>query len=371
MPDFDGRYVLAAAPPAEWKKQIERLAENANVEVRSVVLKGRNLVITCRVPKKTTAAADVVAHTFFEQAVAALSAPGAGSKGAALTHVEPTLPFGRYVLQTLPGVARAIASIFWPVILAVMASIGLAHLNGSPPEYGRVAIAAVAGLIFIGLLEYGFDAYRDRDGSSRRITTEAEAARVVQEAAKDEDPKRWRRIEAARVALRRDTGRMRMDADQLWRRSVRVGRTAVGVFILALAGPAVPAYLLLTSSAKEWYLMFGGFGLAAVPLLIGAAMLRHEAKLREQYREVSREVANLERLDLALEYARIESEPNSTHAKALDQVVTQLLSLPPASTAATPATPAGQGEEKEAGADSAAIVKVLEATLGALSKKSS
>ncbi|KFA87553.1 hypothetical protein [Archangium violaceum] len=131
--------------------------------------------------------------------------------------------------------------------------------------------------------------------------------------------------------------------------------------------------LFLRGAAAEWYLMFGGVGLAAVPLFLGAAMLRHEAKLREQYREVSREVANLERLDLALEYARIESEAGSTHAKALDQVVTQLLALPPASSgtnALPPAALSGKSEVRESDSESdAAIVKVLEATLNALSTK--
>lgn len=371
MPDFDGRYVLAAAPPAEWRKQIERLAENANVEVRSAVLKGLNLVITCRVPKKTTAAADVVAQTFFEQAVAALSAPDAASKGTVLTHVEPTLSFGRYVLQAIPAAARTIVLMFWPGFAGLAIGTGLVLLHRALPEaYGSEVTLALAASFLVAFVVYLlYDSYRERDGSRRRITTEAEAARVVQEAAKDEDPKRWRRIEAARVALRRDTGRMRMDADQFGRRSIRVGRTAVGVLIIALACPLVPAYLLLTSSAKEWYLMFGGFGLAAVPLLIGTALLRHEAKLRDQYREVSREVANLERLDLALEYARIESEPGSTHAKALEQVVAQLLSLPPASAAPTPTAPAGQSEEKESEGAQAQVAKLFELAINALPKK--
>jgi transketolase C-terminal domain/subunit len=62
------------------------------------------------------------------------------------------------------------------------------------------------------------------------------------------------------------------------------------------------ATLLLTSSTLDWHLMFGGFGLAVVPLTIGTALLRHDTKLREQYREAARDVTTLERYDLAPDY---------------------------------------------------------------------
>jgi hypothetical protein len=53
--------------------------------------------------------------------------------------------------------------------------------------------------------------------------------------------------------------------------------------------------------------MFGGLSLAAVPLGIGTALLRHDTRLREQYQDSAREVASLERYELALDYARIAS----------------------------------------------------------------
>lgn len=124
---------------------------------------------------------------------------------------------------------------------------------------------------------------------------------------------------------------MRRDADQLWQRSVWAYRSALAFFLLAIAGPTVGATLLLRATALDWHLMFGGLGLAAVPLTIGTALLRHDTKLREQYKEAARDAATLERYELALDYARIGAQPG--YDAALQQVITQLLTLPPASTA--------------------------------------
>jgi hypothetical protein len=168
---------------------------------------------------------------------------------------------------------------------------------------------------------------------------------------------------------------MQTEADRLWQRSVRVGRTAIGFFILAMAGPAVLACLLIRSIGVEWYLMFGGFSLAAVPLFIGMEMLKHAAKLLEQYREVARNVEHRERLDFALECVRNAPAPSATRAQAWARAFEQILAYPLASSAPSATTtplspPSGQSAVKEVEGDGGAVIlQTLSAMAGALQAK--
>ncbi|MBZ4370131.1 hypothetical protein [Corallococcus sp. AS-1-6] len=139
----------------------------------------------------------------------------------------------------------------------------------------------------------------------------------------EEDPKLIARLELARIALRSRASLMRGDANRLWQRSIWAYRGAFIFFLLAIAGPGVAAAIVLNSSNPDWHFMFGGLSLAAVPLGIGTALLRHDAKLREQYQQAAQDIASLERYELALDYAHISSQ--ETYQLTMQQVINQLI----------------------------------------------
>ena len=182
---------------------------------------------------------------------------------------------------------------------------------------------------------------------------------LVQQVAEEEEPKLRARLELARIALRSRARSMRGDADRLWQRSVWAYRGAFGFFLLAIAGPGVAAALLLKSANPDWHFMFGGLSLAAVPLGIGTALLRHDTKLREQYQRAAHDVASLERYELALDYARIASP--ETYQATMQQVIAQLL-LSRTAPLASPGVIAAGGEhgESEGGLR---VQKLLDATV--------
>jgi len=256
------------------------------------------------------------------------------------------------------------------VVAAVLLGAGLMiwGMTALFLEYrGAPLLTLVGGFACVGVL-IGSSAYRafstNRDDRASERQQQAAAEQLVKEIAKNEDPKLTIRIEAARVSLRMRAGRMRRDADQLWQRSVWAYRSAVGFFLLAIAGPTVAATLLLKAVTLDWHVMFGGFGLAAVPLTIGTALLRHDTKLREQYQESARDVATLERYELALDYARI--GPQASYDATLQQVINQLMTLPAASSGTAPAAQGGKEGENDAALTSVAtkLVDAVTATLG-------
>lgn len=231
----------------------------------------------------------------------------------------------------------------------------------APSVVGITVLAVMSTLI-------GRGAYRSFSRNPEDRVSEQQqqviAEELSKEIAKNEDPKLTTRIEAARVSLRMRAGRMRRDADQLWQRSVWAYRGAIGFFLLAIAGPTVAATLLLKAVTLDWHVMFGGFGLAAVPLTIGTALLRHDSKLREQYKEAARDVATLERYELALDYARI--GPQASYDATLQQVITQLMTLPAASLGTAPVSQGSKEGENDIALASVAtkLVEAVTATLG-------
>lgn len=100
--------------------------------------------------------------------------------------------------------------------------------------------------------------------------------------------------------------------------------------------------------------------------VVGPTLLRHDTKLREQYEKASNNVANLERYELAMDYARIGAQPS--YEATLQQVITQLLTLPPATPGAAAAAPAGNQDGGEAAA-TAVATKLIEATTSILGQK--
>ncbi|WP_224241036.1 hypothetical protein [Hyalangium gracile] len=143
-------------------------------------------------------------------------------------------------------------------------------------------------------------------------------------------------------------------------------RGALSFYVLSIAGPVMAATLLPRDGTLDWHFMFGGFGLAAVPLTIGTALLRHDTKLREQYEKAANNVATLERYELALDYARIGAQPS--YDATLQQVITQLLTLPPATPGAAAAAPGGKEDGGEA-TSAAVATKLIETAAGLLGQK--
>lgn len=134
------------------------------------------------------------------------------------------------------------------------------------------------------------------------------------------EPVQVAQLEAS-AKLRSRTTSIRDDRDQLWVRAQRAYQLACFFLFLSIGGPGVAVWLLVTS--RDWHYLLASISLAAVPLAIGLALLRHDNKLREQHRDAETELAALDRLQLALDYAQGDTE--DTQRETLRKVISQLL----------------------------------------------
>ncbi|NRD67678.1 hypothetical protein HRD49_38695 [Corallococcus exiguus] len=125
----------------------------------------------------------------------------------------------------------------------------------------------------------------------------------------------------ASAKLRSRTTSIRDDRDLLWVRAQRAFQLACFFLFLSTGGPGVAVWLLVTS--RDWHYLLASISLAAVPLAIGLALLRHDNKLREQHRDAESELAALDRLQLALDYAQ--GDTKDTQRETLRKVIGQLL----------------------------------------------
>jgi hypothetical protein len=355
MPDFVATYQISGLPPQGWKEQLEKFAADSGLKASASIV-GKQAVIQCQVPENSAETAGALAKAFFDEASVTLTEGGSG-KGVRLMSIEPT--------QRSTFLSSALAVLDGGWWLIGIGAIGTTLVAGMDPKYLPIVMIGVIWALAGVVLLFG-----ERMSKSRKALDETQRAadlRLEQALAKDEDPKLTTRIEAARVSLRMRAGRMRKDADDLRDRSVWAYRSALFFFLLAIAGPGVAATLLLRAGTLDWHLMFGGFGLAAVPLTIGTALLRHDTKLREQYREAARDVATLERYELALDYARIGAQPS--YDATLQQVITQLLTLPPATLGTAPTAPSSKEDVESHAAITAVATKLVDAVTTTLGQK--
>ncbi|HYO52356.1 hypothetical protein [Archangium sp.] len=231
------------------------------------------------------------------------------------------------------------------------------------PPVRLETVVAFTGIIFglFGIIAiFGSNIRREFATEFQKDLQAVQERALVQQVAGEEDPKMQARLELARIRLRSRASSMRGDADRLWKRSLWTYWGALFFFVLAIAGPGVAATLLLNSTNPDWHFMFGGLSLAAVPLGIGTALLRHDTKLREQYQEAARDVASLERYELALDYAQIASL--KTYQATMQQVIVQLLSNRPGLPVQSPLSPTA-GEKGEEAESASGIQKILDATV--------
>lgn len=120
------------------------------------------------------------------------------------------------------------------------------------------------------------------------------------------------------------TRSIRDDRDQLWVRARQAFLIACFFLFFSLAGPGTAVWLLVRS--QDWHYLLASVSLSAVPLAIGLALLRHDNKLRDQHRDAETELAALDRLQLALDYAAVDSE--ETQLETRRKVIQQLIQPP-------------------------------------------
>ncbi|WP_434384731.1 hypothetical protein [Melittangium boletus] len=330
MSDFIAKYELGQEPPGTWESDVGRLAVSAGIEVLAASRVGRQLTLTIRVPGGAGALAGDIAEAFWRDVVPALAGPDAeGSARRVESSERPGRSASAWALRVLPMVigATVFLAFFGMLVFEMGLNWSRFSRSGFYASFLSGIIFAASLLLLLGSLGalYAGVLRKQRSASEQ---AEREQQQAVQERAwvrqvAGEDPKALARIELARIALRMRATSMRGDADRLWRRSSWSYRGACTFFLLSLAGPTVAAVLVLDSTAPDWHFMFGGLSLAAVPLGIGTALLRHDTRLREQYQESARDVAELERYELALDYARISSD--ASYQATLQQVIAQLL----------------------------------------------
>jgi hypothetical protein len=352
MPDFVATYRLTEDPPERWYAEISALADSSGLGVASVKKGGsRQLSITVRAPKNTHGLTNELVSSFFSDVVNILSSGKGGAQRAQLVDLRPTGKFSartNIILSVLGFNAALVA------IASIIYSAYSYIYKGAPPELntlGTIGMIGVAGFTFI--VPRALEEELPRASGSGLPADVEKNVQIVnervlaQEVSTTEDPKTQARVELARIRLRGRASSMRGDADRLWRRSLWAYRGAFAFYCIAIAiGPAVAARLLLMKEQPDWHFMFGGLSLAAVPLAIGTALLRHDTKLRDQYQEAARDVALLERYELALDYSQLTSSGN--YQKTIQQVVSQLLlSRPAMTTHSSPSSTSDANEDAE------------------------
>ncbi|SEM56076.1 hypothetical protein SAMN05444354_118163 [Stigmatella aurantiaca] len=355
MPDFVARYQLSGPPPQGWKEQLEKFAADSGLKAFASIV-GKQAVIQCRVPESSAEKAGAIAKAFFDEAAAALT----GASGGTWIKLVSSAP----VRQKPPVLLYAIGG---TVALAAAFFLKVSDATSGINETAKAVIFAVMFLATGVWLLVDMRAARALGVIEEQLQQHDEAAHLARQIAEGEDPRRTTRIEAARVSLRMRAGRLRRDADQLWQRSVWAYRGALSFYVLSIAGPGMAATLVFRADTLDWHYMFGGFGLAAVPLTIGTALLRHDTKLREQYEKAANNVATLERYELALDYARIGAQPS--YDATLQQVITQLLTLPPATPGAAATSPGGKEDVESQAAITAVATKLVDAVTTTLGQK--
>ncbi|MDC0711830.1 hypothetical protein POL68_25395 [Stigmatella sp. ncwal1] len=363
MPDFVGTYQLAGAPPEQWNDQLRTLASTAGLELRSASQAGQRLTIVVRVPKDAAAPASEIAGSFLADAMSVFSGGPAESGRTQLINTSLVKPRPASIFDLRRSVIPYLFALLGVVIVLVLSS-----RLGDIYRFLLATTTAIERIAFlVTLLGTSLAALGTRNTLRRELAARTQKEQqavqeraLVQQVAGEEDPKMRARLELARIALRSRASSMRGDADRLWMRSVWAYRGALGFFLLAIAGPSVAAFLLLASQNPDWHFMFGGLSLAAVPLGIGTALLRHDTKLREQYQEAARDVASLERYELALDYARIASL--EIYQRTMQQVITQLLFARPSLLSQTRVAPPGSGKDAE-GEGTPGVQKLFDVTV--------
>jgi hypothetical protein len=321
MTDFTGTYEFTGELPQQWSEQLRNLASTAGLDLRAASKVGSRLIITIRVPKTVPAPASEVAGAFLADVASVLSG-SVDSGRAQLISTAVARSRARPILSFI-GAILALSASGAVSLYGVISIVGFLESLGVSPAISVFLLAGISIIFVAAVMTFGGNVRQEFAATAERERQAVQESALAQQVAGEEDPKLRARIELARIALRIRASSMRSDADRLWKRSIWAYRGAFVFFLLAIAGPGVASLLLLNSAAPDWHFMFGGLSLAAVPLGIGTALLRHDTKLREQYHEAAQDVAALERYELALDYARIATP--ETYQATMQQVITQLL----------------------------------------------
>jgi hypothetical protein len=175
------------------------------------------------------------------------------------------------------------------------------------------------------------------------------------------EPKVAERIRLARNTLHVRTARIQEDMAQFWSRSRAAYRLSRFFFLLACIGPAAGFGLAIWF--MEWHYLFANLSLAFIPFSIGVALLKHDNNLREQHQAAAQEIVTLNRLQLALDYAQLDSNETyrQTLLKIIDYLLTRIETKPVPSQNPPPAQKAPPEPDKEHEHSLFLIGKALEA----------
>lgn len=120
--------------------------------------------------------------------------------------------------------------------------------------------------------------------------------------------------------------RLAADVNRLRRRAFFAFVPGTFLCLSALSGPVV-SVIMIRQHPQQWQYMLGGSAVAVVLLGAGTALLRHDAKLREQMFAARVELLYFSRLQAGLDCAMAVSK--EAFLKGLSQVSAHLLAAPP------------------------------------------
>jgi hypothetical protein len=167
------------------------------------------------------------------------------------------------------------------------------------------------------------------------------------------------RAEQPKAAITIRTTSLKDDMRRITGRSRVAFAIGVVFLVLVIGGPLAALWLVVTLG--DWHFLAGGFAVVIGPLAAGGLLLRYDNKLRAENNAAAREIAFLDRLQVALDCARAHSEEElRATLREVTRVLLQPQGLPPVAAATEEEDASGPIE-----AVAKAVTPILEATRGA------
>jgi len=265
------------------------------------------------------------------------------------------------------------------------AALGSMFVGGLFGFFGGLVVAAIAqwllgpdpegrsfftGWILSGIVIWGLSFLTYYKPSKPRLSPEVQYVAQQLESIRISLADSGKAPEAARAALTSSAVNMKLERERLWGRS-RIAFAMGSLSLVAALGGPMSAIWLVTKH-QDWRYFLASISMSAVMLTAGGLLLRHEGKLRTQYRQSTDEIAYFDRLRFALDCARAISD--DSHRETLKQIIGYLVTPGPVLTAASRASEAESKEEMDgplglAGKVVDASAKVAEAALGGARKR--
>lgn len=197
---------------------------------------------------------------------------------------------------------------------AVLVTVNSGYLNSVMEVLTSLPVIGTLGASVTAL-----SAYALTSASSRRVRAALDRAEGELQQLSTKEPDKEK---AARAALILHSVTASRDLDGLRVASLRYQIGGVLALALGLTGPGAAWWILYWQVDPRYFI--ASAPLSLVPMAVGAALLRHDAKVRNHYRVVAAEISHLDRIQLALDYAR--ADPEVTHVDAVRRrAIDQLL----------------------------------------------